>query len=250
MSGFTNLVGARSSMPLPRGEIALNTRSCPDAGHLPGSDNRAEQPGIKEVAVPANRAAIELDVRAPIWERVYTVAPLVLVGTRELDGRDDLAPKHMAMPLGWQNYFGFVCTPRHATYTNAQREQAFTVSFPTATQLVETSLTASPRFVDGSKPATSILSVVPARHVAGPLVEGAYLQLECELDRVIEGFGENGLIVGRIVAAYAAPDALRDLENEADASLRAMPPIAYIHPDRFIAVTETLSFPFPEQMRR
>jgi flavin reductase (DIM6/NTAB) family NADH-FMN oxidoreductase RutF len=86
--------------------------------------------------------------------------------------------------------------------------------------------------------------------VAGPLVQGAYLQLECELERVIEGFGENGLIIGRIVAAYAAPDALRDLENEADASLQAMPPIAYIHPGRFIAVTETLSFPFPDQMRR
>ena len=59
--------------------------------------------------------SVELDVRWPVWERVYMVAPLVLVGTREPDGRHDLAPKHMALPLGWQNYFGFVCAPRHST---------------------------------------------------------------------------------------------------------------------------------------
>ena len=57
---------------------------------------------------------VELDVRLPVWERFFTVAPLVLIGTREADGSFDLAPKHMVLPLGWQNYIGFVCTPRHA----------------------------------------------------------------------------------------------------------------------------------------
>jgi len=91
---------------------------------------------------------VELDVRAPVWDRFFTVAPLVLVGTREPDGRFDLAPKHMVLPLGWQNYFGFVCTPRHATYFNAWRERAFTVSFPRPDQLVEASLAASGRCDD------------------------------------------------------------------------------------------------------
>jgi hypothetical protein len=66
---------------------------------------------------------VSLDVTAPIWERCFTVAPLVLVGTREKDGSYDLAPKHMATPMGWQNYFGFVCTPRHRTYHNVRRER-------------------------------------------------------------------------------------------------------------------------------
>ena len=34
---------------------------------------------------------VELDVRVPVWDRFFTVAPLVLVGTRESDGRFDLA---------------------------------------------------------------------------------------------------------------------------------------------------------------
>ena len=193
---------------------------------------------------------IELDLRVPIWERVHTVAPLVLVGTCEPDGSFDIAPKHMALPLGWQNYFGFVCTPRHSTYANAQRERDFTVSFPTATQLVQSSLTASPRCDDGSKPAIGALQSVPATRVHGPLVCGAYLQLECELDRVVDGFGDNGLLIGRIVAAFAAPEALLDVDRDPGEALRAMPPIAYLHPGRFVAITEAHSFPFPERMRK
>ena len=42
-----------------------------------------------------------LDLSHPIWEQVYMVAPLIIVGTREPDGTYDLAPKHMAMPISW-----------------------------------------------------------------------------------------------------------------------------------------------------
>ena len=197
-----------------------------------------------------NVPPVELDLRSPVWERVYLVAPLVLVGTREPDGSFDLAPKHMALPLGWQNWFGFVCTPRHATWANALRERAFTVSWPRPAQLVETSLAASPRCADGSKPATAALPLRPASRVAGVLVEGASLALECELDRVVEGFGENGLVVGRVVAAWADPAALRDAEREPEDVLAAAPVLAYLYPGRFAEIAAAYSFPFPEDMRR
>ena len=100
---------------------------------------------------------VELDIREPVWERFFWVAPLVLVGTREADGSHDLAPKHMALPMGWQNYYGFVCTPRHHTYTNIERDGVFTVSFPRPSQLVLTSLAASPRCGQEDKPALSVL---------------------------------------------------------------------------------------------
>ena len=58
---------------------------------------------------------IELDTSVPVWEQFFTVAPLVLVGTTDPDGALDMAPKHMVTPMGWQNYFGFVCTPAHGT---------------------------------------------------------------------------------------------------------------------------------------
>ena len=71
---------------------------------------------------------IELDIEQPIWDRFFWVAPLVLIGTREPDGGHDLAPKHMAIPIGWDNFYGFVCTPSHHTYSNIQRERVFTHS--------------------------------------------------------------------------------------------------------------------------
>ena len=85
---------------------------------------------------------VPLPLSAPIWDAFFTVAPLVLVGTREDDGSHDLAPKHMAMPLGWQNHFGFVCHPSHATQRNAERTGAFTVSFPRPASVVQVALAA------------------------------------------------------------------------------------------------------------
>ena len=60
------------------------------------------------MAESAPRQLIGLDPHGPIWDRFFTVAPLVVVGTREPDGGHDLAPKHLAMPLSWANHFGFV----------------------------------------------------------------------------------------------------------------------------------------------
>ena len=37
---------------------------------------------------------IPLSLEYPIWDRVFTIAPLVVIGTREPDGTFDLAPKH------------------------------------------------------------------------------------------------------------------------------------------------------------
>ena len=77
--------------------------------------------------------------------RVFTVAPLVLVATRDANGIDDIAPKHMATPLGWDSYFCFVCAPRHTTYANVASRGCFTVSYPGPESTVMASLAASPR---------------------------------------------------------------------------------------------------------
>ena len=151
-----------------------------------------------------NQRLIELDVSQPVWERFFWVAPLVLVGTRESDGSHDLAPKHMALPMGWENYYGFVCTPRHHTYSNIRRDGVFTVSYPRPSQLVLTSLAASPRYSECEKPALMALPVFPASKVDGLMVEGCYIYIECELDRNIDDFGINSLILGRVVAASVA----------------------------------------------
>ncbi|MFN8161196.1 MAG: flavin reductase [Solirubrobacterales bacterium] len=186
----------------------------------------------------------ELDTSTPIWARVFTVAPLVVVGTKEPDGSFDLAPKHMAMPLGWQNIWCFVCSPRHATHANALEHGEFTASFLRPEQMVEASLAAGPRDAEGSKPSLAGLSTSPAREVDGVLLDGAGLWLECELERIIDGFGENSLIIGRVVAASAPESAIRSADTDDADLLRKAPLTAYLSPGRFASVGETLSFPY------
>jgi flavin reductase (DIM6/NTAB) family NADH-FMN oxidoreductase RutF len=193
---------------------------------------------------------VELDTSIPIWERFLWVAPLVVIGTVEEDGTVDLAPKHMVTPLGWDNYFGFVCTPRHATYRNAIREGSFTVSYPRPGQLVHASLAAAPRCDDGRKASLAGLPVVAAQRVPGRLLAGAYLQLECTLDRVVEGFGENGLVVGKIVAARVHRSAERARELEDERLVEESPLLVYLAPGQFARVAESHSFPLPSGFRR
>jgi flavin reductase (DIM6/NTAB) family NADH-FMN oxidoreductase RutF len=199
---------------------------------------------------PLPAGLIEFDVSLPIWDRFFMVAPLTLVGTVEADGRFDLAPKHMVVPMGWQNYIGFVCTPRHRTYQNIKRDHVFTVSFPRPGQLVGTSLSATPRGADDVKPGLAAVTTFPARQINGYLVEGAAIALECKRERIIDGFGENSLIVGDIVAAYGAADATRDAEHDDQELLAATPLLAYLQPGRWAQIGMSYSFPFAEGMKK
>ena len=156
----------------------------------------------------------------------------------------------MAFPMGWDNYFGFVCTPRHRTYHNAKREGGFTVSYPNPDQVVLASLSASPRCDDDTKPIIDLLPTFPARMIEGVLLEDAYLYYECEFDRIVDGFGVNSLITGRIVAAYVRERALRSSDRDDNEVVRDAPLLAYLQPGRFAAIRESQSFPFPEHFER
>jgi flavin reductase (DIM6/NTAB) family NADH-FMN oxidoreductase RutF len=194
--------------------------------------------------------AIPLAVDRPIWDRFFTVAPLVVVGSKEPDGTYDLAPKHMAMPLGWQNYYTFVCSPRHATYRNIRRERQFTVSFPRPTEIVASSLAASPRCEDDTKPALTLLPRRPASRVDGVFIEDCYLYLECTLHTMLDGFGANSLIVGEVVAASASEDYLRMDDRDGGEQLFHSPLLVYVSPGRYATLRETAQFPLPEGFSR
>lgn len=191
-----------------------------------------------------------LDPGLPIWERFYTVSSLVVVGTRETDGATDLAPKHLAIPMAWSNLFGFVCAPGHGTYRNVVREGVFTVSVPRPGQVVFAALGASPRCEDGSKPELAALPTRPADVVDGAVLEDALAVLECELERTVDGLDANALVIGRVVAARVATDALRDPDVDDLDLLAASPLLAYLHPWRYAVVDRSSAFPRPQGMQR
>ena len=193
---------------------------------------------------------IELDTTSSIWEKFFTLFPLVVIGTRESDGSDDLAPKHLAMPMSWSNHFGFVCTPRHNTWQNIERTEQFTVSYMRPSQTVLASLAASPRCDDGSKPITRSLPTFLAQKIDAPFVADGYLFLECELQQMVNNLGENSLIIGRIIAAQVAEDAFRTSDqDDADLLLNA-PLLAYLYPGRFAEISSSTQLPFPAGFKR
>lgn len=193
---------------------------------------------------------VELDLEKPVWNRVFTVAPLVVIGTREGEGYN-LAPKHMATPLGWDNLFGFVCTPSHGTYQNVKSEEAFTVSFPLPRQVVVTSLTAQPRCGENEPtPGLDALPTEPATEVDGVVLRDAYLVLECELDRIVDDFGSWSLIAGEVIAARALRESVRASEVDDERIFQRTPLLAYLSPGRYAEIRETREFPFPAGFKR
>ena len=185
-----------------------------------------------------------LECSVPIWDRFYLVRPLVVVGTVEPDGSFDFAPKHMAGPMSWDNYYGFVCCPDHGTYRNAVRTGEFTVSYPTPEQLIETSFTSGPRAADSSKPSLGAVPTTPATRVDGALLTGASIHLECELERTVDHLGPNAIVIGRVVAASIDDAALRGLDREDDHVIADTPLLSFLHPNRFTVIDESYSFPF------
>lgn len=193
---------------------------------------------------------VALDTNSPIWDSVYTIAPLIIIGTKEKDGYD-LAPKHMATPLGFDNYFGFVCTPRHNTYTNVIETREFTVSFPLANQVTMASLSASPRdtAISKSEAVIKALPVVKATSMDAPLIKDAYLYFECGLFKIIDGFANNSIITGRIKKAYVHKNYVRSSDQDEKEQINENPLLAYIAKGRFAKIHETYNFPFPKDFK-
>lgn len=193
---------------------------------------------------------VEIDTEQPVWNRFFVVAPLVLIGTIEPDGSLDLAPKHMVTPMGWQNYFGFVCSHRHSTCSNIQENGEFTVSYPKPSQILYSSLAASPRLITGDKPVIDYFETFPAQVVDGGFIEDAYLYLECRHFKTVDGFGENCLITGEIIAAYVDADFLRASELDDQELIHDSPLLAYLTPGRFATIERSNAFPFPADMQK
>ena len=193
---------------------------------------------------------ISLDTSQPIWDHFFTVAPLVVIGTKEKEGYD-MAPKHMATPLGHDNFFGFVCTPRHSTYHNVKREGFFTVSFPKPAQVVLTSLAATPRCGQNGteKPVLEGLPSFPAPNLDARLLTQCYLYFECEHLKTIDGFGQHSLICGKITSVFIDPDYLRISERDEQEMVFQSPLLAYLPYGRFAEIKETRAFPFPKDFK-
>lgn len=193
---------------------------------------------------------IPLATDAPIWNRFFTIAPLVVIGTKEGSGYD-LAPKHMATPIGSSNYFGFACTPKHATYHNIKESGEFAVSFPRPDQTILAALSASARCGDDTngKDIVDSLPTFKTNTIDALFIKNAYLYLECTLFRIMDGFDGHSFISGRVKAAFVDKNYLRESEKDEQQQLFKHPLLAYLAHGRFAHISETFNFPFPKDFK-
>ena len=193
---------------------------------------------------------VSLNVEDPIWDRVFMVAPLVVVGTKE--GNYDLAPKHMATLIGKSNYFAFVCTPNHTTYHNIKNYKEFSVSFPIPDQVVLASLSASPRCekLFESKPIIAEIPTLKCQNIDAFFFRDSYLFFECALDQIIDGFGDYSIITGKVLHAAVDEKYVRNSDKDEQEQLFENPLLAYIAHGRFAKIKDTYNFPLPKGFER
>ena len=117
-------------------------------------------------------------------------------------------------------------------------------------QTVLASLAATPRCGDGSKPITQALPTFAAQKIAAPLVTDGYLFLECKLNQIVDDLGDNSLIIGDIVAARVAEDALRASDEDDEDLVYHTHLLTYLYPGRFAEISNSNKMPFPAGFKR
>ncbi len=194
---------------------------------------------------------ISLDVKESIWEHFYTVAPLVVIGTKE-DNGFDLAPKHMVTPLGFSDFFVFVCTPRHKTYHNIKKDLRFSVSFVKPDQILLSSLAAIPRcsVTNFSKDITDQIPTVMNKEHTSIFIEDSYVMLDCRLHKIIDGFDDYSLITGKVEKAMVHKNYKIISDKDQQKQIYDHPLLAYIAQGRFASIKETLKYPYPKDFQR
>ena len=194
---------------------------------------------------------VKLDLKESVWNHVFMVAPLIVIGTKE-GVNYDLAPKHMATIIGNSNYFAFICTSNHTTYQNIKRYKEFSVSFPIPEQVVLASLCASPRCGNkmDEKPILKNLPTTKCKKIDAVILKDSYLYFECDSAKIIDGFEEYSIITGKIIEGYVKKDYLKVSDKDEQLQIYENPLLAYIAHGRFAKITETYNFPFPKGFKR
>ena len=145
-------------------------RARPDAHALPACQLEV----MADLSLPTyiRDGLVELPVGPELWERAFTVAPLVLVGTKE-GRRLRLRPQAHgdAARLGGLLLLRLQLRGTRPTGTCSSIPSSRS-AFPGPEQIVESSLAAGGRFEGGAKPTLTAVPSVPARVVDGRLVEG------------------------------------------------------------------------------
>ena len=182
----------------------------------------------------------------PIWERVFTVNPLVLIGTQERDGGYNLAPKHMAFPMGWENYFGFVCTPRHVDLPQRQTGGSLHGQLPPTYAGGAGEPCRLPARGRRRQARLDALPTFPASEVDGVFIRDALPVPGVRSRQDRRRFrGEQPRSRAASWRRTSIGTTFASSERDDQDLIHDSPLLAYLSPGRYASIGENNSFPFP-----
>jgi len=187
----------------------------------------------------------ELDLNRFVGRNFFWPEGIVLVTTLSPDGMPNVAPKTQAAPVGRRNFWSFACTPSHHTHKYIEAGGEFVINIPGPELIKNISLAARRFALDEDEIRGSELTAMPSREVSPPSIAECRVHLECRLHRIVEGLGEDSLIIGRVVAASADSDII----DPSPDSLQRHPLLVYVYPDHWTMVKEAERFRFPAEYK-
>jgi len=189
---------------------------------------------------------VQLDSHA----RYFTVKPTILVTTLGPGNIPNVAPKTQCMDVGRrEEYFAFVCTPKHHTYQNAKANKEFVANYPSPELIQKVSATSqSAENVD--EIALVGLTGIPSLVVKPPRIKECRVHLECKVVE-IKDLDVASIILGKVVARSASKEASfeRGKAKERINLLSNHPLLAYVYPDHYTTIGSATEFIFPKNYK-
>jgi len=189
-----------------------------------------------------NKVELPLD---SFGRRFFRPASLVLVTTMSPLGIPNVAPKTQVMPVGRKGYWAFACCDRHHTYQNVAQQGEFVINIP-GPELIEQVSRAAAEFPPGADEISGAgLTAIPSHVVGVPSLAECRVHLECKKERILDGFGEESLIIGEVVAV-TVNESLVDAGVEI---LEEHPLLVYVYPGHYAGIKGAKRFRFPRNYK-
>lgn len=159
-----------------------------------------------------------------IGTNVFPPMPVVLVGT-ELNGRPNF------MTAGWVTrvnasppMVALSINRVHATPDGIQKNETFSINFPTAAMVREADYCGLISGKDTDK--SGVFDLFRGKLTGAPMIQDCPLTAECRLAETVE-LPTNLLFIGEIVSAYAN----KNLETGGKTDMKALDPLLLTMPD-------------------
>lgn len=168
--------------------------------------------------------------------KFWQVKPIILITTKNKEGKVNIATKTQFMKIGRSNNVSFGCSTLHDTYQNIKQNKEFVINFP-GVELLNETVKAGESINVSDELEYLNLTGIEAKKVNVPLIQECFFHLECKLIEMRHY--ENGvLIIGEVVAACGNKDSIIYNTETSNPDI-----FSYVYPDHYVNIKDATLYP-------